>query len=113
MARIEIGKTSEVEPGRSKTFVKHGKKILVANVGGKFVAYENFCPHMGGALRSGGSDKVFTCGWHGSRFSMETGEGLSEDMIGSALKPMTVIAEGDTLFWEQGEERSPWADEFS
>lgn len=113
MPRIEIGKTTEVPVGRSKTFVKHGKKILVANVAGKFVAYENLCPHMGGALRSGSDEKKFTCGWHGSQFAVATGEGLSEDMIGSKLKPMIVIAEGDTLYWEQVEERSPWADDFS
>lgn len=113
MPRIELGKTAEIEPGRSKTFVKHGKKILVANVAGKFVAYENLCPHMGGVLRSGGSDKIFTCSWHGARFAIESGEGVSEDMIGNKLKPMAVIAEGDTLYWEQGEERSPWADDFS
>jgi len=113
MERIELGKIAEVEPGKSKTFVKHGKKILVANLAGKFVAYENLCPHMGGALRSGGSDKKFTCGWHGAQFSMETGEGLTEDMIGNKLKPMTVVVEGDTLYWEPGEEKSPWADDFS
>lgn len=111
--RIELGKTEEVPEGRSKTFVKDGKKIIVANISGRFVAYENFCPHMGGALRSGGGEKKFTCGWHGSQFDIASGAGLTEDMVGTNLKTMDVVEEGGVLYWAPGEEKSPWADDFS
>lgn len=113
MDRILLGRADEVPPGASKTFVKHGKKIIVANIGDKMVAYENFCPHMGGALRSGGGEKKFTCSWHGSQFDIASGNGLSEDMFGTTLKTMDVRAEDGQLWWTPVEERSPWADDFS
>jgi nitrite reductase/ring-hydroxylating ferredoxin subunit len=113
MEPILLGRADEVPPGASKTFVKHGKKIIVANVDGRFVAYENFCPHMGGALRSGGGEKKFTCGWHGSQFDIASGEGLTEDMIGTRLKTMDVREADGQLWWHQAEEKSPWADDFS
>jgi nitrite reductase/ring-hydroxylating ferredoxin subunit len=113
MERIVLGKIEEVPSGAAKTFVKHGKKILVANTDGRFVAYDNTCPHMGGVLRRGGGEKKFTCGWHGATFSVETGEAINDVAYGTKLKPMTVLVENGELVWEKSEERSPWADDFS
>jgi len=84
---------------------------LVANCDGQFVAYENFCPHMGGALRGDGACKI-KCTWHGAAFDAKTGETTNEVVVGGKLKPMTVTAEDDSLYWEPSEERSPWANDF-
>jgi nitrite reductase/ring-hydroxylating ferredoxin subunit len=113
MARVLIGKTDEVPLGASKTFFKHGKKILVSNLGGTYVAYENSCMHMGGMLRSGGGEKKYTCSWHGATYDIATGDAINDVAYGTTLKKMSVIAEGDLLYWDQTEEKSPWADEFS
>ncbi len=111
MTRILLGKVAEVPPGRGKTFITQGKRIIVANIAGVFVAYENFCPHMGGMVRYDGEKKM-TCGWHGAQFAAATGENIS-GADGQRLKPMTVIAEGDNLYWERAGEKSPWADDFN
>jgi len=112
MAKLLLGKTSEVPPNGARTFVKHGKKILVVRVDGGFVAYDNFCPHMGGALRSDGTAKL-KCGWHGATFDARTGEATNEVIPGGTLDKLTVSVEGDDLYWEQPDGvKSPWADDF-
>ncbi len=111
MTRILLGNIADVPPpGRSRTFVANGKKILVANVGGELKAYENICPHMGGAMRYGGD--TITCSWHGAQFDPKTGDGVANIDEGAKLKTMTVIIENGALYWEVPQERSLWADDF-
>lgn len=111
MVRILLGKAEEVTPGHGKTFIVQGKRIIVANMKGTLVAYENFCPHMGGMVRYDGEKKM-TCGWHGAQFQAATGENIA-GADGQKLKPMTVVVDGENLYWEKSEEKSPWADDFS
>ncbi len=111
MPKILLGKTTEVPVGKSKTFVKSGKKILVANVAGVFKAYENFCPHMGGSMRYDG--KKIVCSWHGACFEAATGAGKENIAEGSALTPFSVSVEGDSLYLdEESLPASPWANDF-
>lgn len=111
MPKVLLGKLADVPPGRSKTFVSSGKKILVTNVNGTIVAYDNFCPHMGGAMRYDG--KKIVCSWHGACFNATTGEGIENIAEGSKLTPLTVTVEGENLYFDTGSiPRSPWADDF-
>lgn len=111
MPNMLLGKIDEVPPGRSKTFVVHGKKVLVANVGGEWKAYENLCPHMGGAVRYDG--KRLVCGWHGAQFDPMTGEGKAGITEGSALTPLTVTIENGGIYFDTATlPKSPWADDF-
>ena len=111
MAKILLGKLADVPPGRSKTFVSSGKKILVTNVNGAVTAFENFCPHMGGAMRYDG--KRLVCGWHGAQFDPLTGEAKAGIAEGSNLKQMAVAVEGDALYLESDSiPKSPWATDF-
>lgn len=106
-----LGKIDEVPPGRSRTYVTAGKRILVVNVGGEIKAFENFCPHMGGAMRYDG--KRITCSWHGAQFDAKSGECRGGPALGSSLKPLVVRVEGDALYYEPtAGEKSPWADDF-
>lgn len=111
MPKIRLGTIAEVPPGRSKTFVAHGKKILVANVGGELKAYENLCPHMGGVMRYDGERLV--CAWHGAQFDPRTGDGRANIAEGSKLTPMTVTVEGGVVYFDtESIPKSPWAAEF-
>jgi nitrite reductase (NADH) small subunit len=102
---------SDVPPGRSKTFLADGKRILVSNVGGEITAFENVCPHMGGSMRYDG--RTITCSWHGARFDPKDGLAQFGVAEGTRLKPMAVAVDGDALYYEPAPEaRSPWADDF-
>lgn len=111
MKKVLLGQCSEVPPGRAKSFVKNGHKVLVVNDGGNFRAYKNFCPHMGGALR--GDSKTITCTWHGACFNAKTGDAHEGVAEGTTLDVMEVVVENDELCLLEPEQvSSPWSNDF-
>jgi 3-phenylpropionate/trans-cinnamate dioxygenase ferredoxin subunit len=77
MRYIVAAKVADVLPGQMKPFLAEGKKILIANVGGKFFAMQQNCPHMGGNLCKGQLvGRVVTCPTHSARFDVESGKAL-------------------------------------
>ena len=50
-----------------------GQRTAVFNVGGKYWAIEDTCPHRGGPLSEGILADEVICPWHGSRFNLKTG----------------------------------------
>jgi nitrite reductase/ring-hydroxylating ferredoxin subunit len=96
MREIKIGKASAFpNPGRKVVDVD-GTAVGVFRVNGKFTAFENVCPHMGGPVCQGkiiarveervAADKTslglsfskdrtnVACPWHGYEFDLATGE---------------------------------------
>ena len=76
---IKVGTQAEFEDLEGGKLVEvGGQKIAVFNMGGKYYAIENTCPHRGGPLAEGmvAGDEVI-CPWHGSRFNIKTGAFLT------------------------------------
>ena len=76
---VKIGTTAELEDLEAGKLVETGgKRIAIFNVGGKYYAIEDTCPHRGGPLSEGmlAEDEV-VCPWHGSRFKVTTGAVLT------------------------------------
>lgn len=74
MAKVLVGKSSEIGEGKMTHVTAAGKDILVANVAGTYYATNNTCPHAGAELHEGSlSGKELTCPWHGSRWDVTTG----------------------------------------
>jgi 3-phenylpropionate/trans-cinnamate dioxygenase ferredoxin subunit len=91
MSRHVVGRVAEIAPGTSKLVVVKSREIGIYNVGGKFYALANRCPHKGGPLchgritglaqSSGPGDYRLTrngeflrCPWHGWEFEIATGQ---------------------------------------
>jgi nitrite reductase/ring-hydroxylating ferredoxin subunit len=89
--KFVVGKVDEIPPGARKIVRVAGRSIGVFNVGGRFYAIRNRCPHQGAALCEGklwgvlkadvpgsfqydGSKEILTCPWHGWEFSVKTGQ---------------------------------------
>ncbi len=71
---IEVGKVSDFASGQIKQVNASGKAVLLARVGDKFYASENFCPHMGADLSQGKLDgTIVTCPRHHSQFDLIDG----------------------------------------
>jgi 3-phenylpropionate/trans-cinnamate dioxygenase ferredoxin component len=78
MEFIEIASEDEVKTGTVKKVNAAGREILVSNIGGKYFAVDNRCPHLGGDLSKGfieGSTVI--CPKHGSRFDLITGKNIT------------------------------------
>jgi len=72
---IKVGTTQELEALEGGKLVEAaGQRIAIFNVGGRYWAIEDKCPHRGGPLSEGmlAEDEV-VCPWHGSRFNVRTG----------------------------------------
>jgi nitrite reductase/ring-hydroxylating ferredoxin subunit len=71
-----VGRAEAVPAGRGATVrLKDGSEVALFNVGGKFHAIENFCPHKAYPLadsRLYGS--IVECDLHNWRFDVSTGE---------------------------------------
>ena len=75
MAKVSVGKVSEIPEGKMTHAVAGDKDILVANVKGKYYATNNICNHQGAELHEGElKDNELTCPWHSSRWDVTTGK---------------------------------------
>ena len=76
---IEAGKTGELAPGTMKRIDVRGRRILLANVDGRYCAVDDTCTHEEASLSKGVLKGEFVkCPLHNSRFNVCTGEALEE-----------------------------------
>jgi nitrite reductase/ring-hydroxylating ferredoxin subunit len=91
MASHVVARADEIPPGSRKLVQVGGRSIGVFNIGGRYYALRNRCPHQGGPLCEGfvvaglsadrpgeydhRSDAAFLrCPWHGWEFDVRTGK---------------------------------------
>ena len=99
MSFTKIGKLSEFEPGKGTVTKVGDKSILVLNVGDKYFAVDEACPHSRGPLSDGLIDQdnlTITCTWHGAKFSLESGAGISGPCLNGVRCYQTQVS-GDDL----------------
>lgn len=76
---VAAARTADIAPGRMKRVELEGRRILIANVAGRYCAADDTCTHedaslSGGVLRG----TVVRCPLHGARFDVCSGEALEE-----------------------------------
>ncbi len=91
--RHVVATTREIPPGSRKIVEVAGRTIGVFNVGGRFLAVRNSCPHQGGPLCLGPTiglitaelpgainyereGEILRCPWHGWEFDLATGRSV-------------------------------------
>ena len=82
-----------------------GRSVGVFNVGGRFYALHNGCPHKGGPLCEGRicgttlpgygfaygrEGQVLRCAWHGWEFDVATGRALADPRVRARTYPVAV-----------------------
>ena len=96
--RVKVCQAGEVGIGSMKSVEPRGVPVLVANVGGEFLAVSDVCSHARSRLSDGFLDEgacTVECPTHNAIFSLTTGEALefpADEPI--ATYPVTVI-DGD------------------
>ena len=79
MEWIEVGNVQEIGRGKMKLVEAQRKKIVVANVDGRFYAFNDRCPHTNAPLHLGVlQGKVVICPLHFSSYDVTTGKKLSD-----------------------------------
>ena len=119
MARVVVGKVSEIPSGTRKIIVpfRGSAGIGVFNVNGSFYAVRNICPHKRGPLCTGelsgrfianapptvqgatldieGDGEILRCPWHFWPFEIATGECLVDPTI--RVKTYPIKIDGDDV----------------
>ena len=92
-----IGKIEAVPPGRGATVkLKDGTEVALFNVGGKFHAIENFCPHKAYPLADSRLyGNVVECDLHGWRFDVRNGECFTKSNC--SLESYEVVIEDEMI----------------
>lgn len=95
---LRLGPVESLVEGAATTVEAFGSTVAVFNVGGRFYAVDNRCPHHGGPLcagRVGGAvlspfpgryalqaeRPVLSCPWHHWEFYMDSGESLFDARV--------------------------------
>lgn len=101
MAKVVVGKASDMGVGSMTHVTAGGQDVLVANIGGKFYATGNTCTHAGAELHEGTLEgKILTCPWHGAKWDLTTGQ---MSWFPQKLKPIgsyKVTVEDGTVYVE-------------
>ncbi|MBI4564889.1 MAG: Rieske 2Fe-2S domain-containing protein [Planctomycetes bacterium] len=92
-----VGRAADVPPGQGRVLDVEGFTVAVYNVGGRYYATQNRCPHAGGPLGEGELDgAVVTCPLHQWRFDVASGECTHQPVV--KLKRYEVKVEGQDLY---------------
>lgn len=94
---VKIARVGDVLPGKMKCVRVDGRRVLLANVGGEYLASDDTCTHEDASLATGSlKGELVKCPLHGSRFNLRTGAALEEP----AEHPLAVYAvrvDGDDI----------------
>ena len=89
-------------PLREGRAVKVGQReIAIFNLGDRFLALDNRCPHRGGPLADGiVSGASVVCPLHAWKISLETGEGANSASASSCVETFHTRVEQGVIFLE-------------
>jgi len=95
--KVTVGEVSALPQGRGATVeLEGGAELALYNVGGKFYAVENFCPHKGVPLADSRTyGATVECDLHGWRFDLTTGECLTKRSC--SIESYEVIVEDEMI----------------
>jgi nitrite reductase/ring-hydroxylating ferredoxin subunit len=94
---VKVATVDEVPPGEMKIVELGGEEVVIANIGGEFVAFDNACTHRGGPLGEGLLiGDVVECPFHGGQFNTRTGAVVSAPPT-EPVKTYAVQVDGDDI----------------
>lgn len=94
---IQVATTGELSPGQGKFVEVSNKRLALFNVGGRYYAIDDTCPHRGGPLSEGDVDgETAICPWHGAIFDLRTGA-VKRPPAAVAVMSYAVRVEGEQI----------------
>jgi len=94
-----VGRAQDLPPGLSRSVRVGGRRVALFNESGELFAVDEACPHMHAELSNGDlRDGTLTCAWHGWRFDIRTGDGLTRKW--ARVKTHRLLRSGDELILE-------------
>ena len=95
--RVRVAGAGEVQPGEGRVVEVDGGTLALFNVGGRYYAIDNACPHRGGPLGEGDLDgAVVSCPWHAWRWDVTTGTNVNNPAV--TVRCYAVSEEAGSVF---------------
>ena len=108
MSFRRVADAGSVAPGEMKGLVLDTIRVLLINLDGAMIAYEDSCPHRGVALSCGRLEPrsgTLTCGMHFWQYDVRTGRGI--DHRGAAMRRLPTRVQDDGIWVEVGDGVEP------
>lgn len=81
------------------------REIAIFNLGDRFLAVDNRCPHRGGPLADGiVSGTTVVCPLHAWKLSLETGKGVVGASVSGCIETFDTRVEGDVVLLQLSDE---------
>jgi len=91
MPEYVVAKVGDIPDGMGKEVEAAGFSIALYNVGGKYYAMDNICPHRGGPLAASEvTDGKIMCPLHSWEFRVEDGQCTHMDDVKQECFPVLV-----------------------
>lgn len=114
--RHVVARLDEFGYGERRVVVVAGRSIGVLNVGGRFYALRNRCPHHGAPLCEGvvkgtmadtapheysyvRHNEFITCPWHGFEFDLQTGRSIVDPQRTRVRTYEVAVEDGDVVVY--------------
>jgi toluene monooxygenase system ferredoxin subunit len=107
MSFVFAAELGSLWPGEMRGLSIATMKVLLVNLGGRVLAYEDRCAHLGIPLSHGRLDRegVVTCSAHGWQYDAGTGAGCNPR--GVSLRPLPVRIDRDQIWVDVGRPGDP------
>ena len=94
---VKVARKSEIADQSAKLLEIEDKRIALFNLGDRFYAIDDTCPHADGPLSEGSIEgEEVECPWHGSRFNIKTGQ-VTGPPAGENVTRYNVRVTGDDI----------------
>ena len=93
---MHVATLDDIWEGDMRSVMLDGLDLLLCNVAGVVVAYDNSCPHLGNPLSLGRLEgHILTCAAHEWSFDVRTGGGINP--AGTCLRRYPVRLDADRV----------------
>jgi len=93
---VTVAKVGSIAEGKGEAFPINGRMVAIFNDGGRYLAIDDFCPHMGASLAAGHlQNGVVACPWHAWKFKVCDGTWCDNPRL--KIDAFEVRVEGDEI----------------
>ena len=93
-----VARVGEIPEGQGRAFAVNGTMVGVFLSQGRYLAINDFCPHMGASLADGHvEDDAVMCPWHAWRFNLRDGTWLDNSKSSIRSACYEVRLDGDQI----------------